>query len=136
MQLILEIWNLRFLNNHGLNKRIISENIYTVTFNESFSVGRKFQLEVTNIETPFYLARSNFSIYSMDYNSLTPQEGFENLYPIETVTFPLTVTIGLPHDTPITGPCQTYRNAYNYVKIKIVIPNNIPAGYAIRIYGT
>lgn len=48
----------------------------------------------------------------------------------------MTVTLGLPYDIPIQGPCQFYRNDYNYVQLKIVVPNSIPEGYAIRIYGT
>lgn len=44
--------------------------------------------------------------------------------------------LALPYDMPIQGPCQFYRNSDNYVVLKIIIPNDIPEGYAIRIYTT
>jgi hypothetical protein len=62
----------------------------------------------------------------MNFGALTPTQGFEELYPIETVTFPLTVTLGLPYDMSIGGPRQFYRGEEQYVQIKIIIPNAIP----------
>jgi hypothetical protein len=41
---------------------------------------------VTEIKNPFYIASSNISIYSADFNSLTPLEAYERLLPLKTVT--------------------------------------------------
>ena len=48
------------------------------------------------------IAESNISIYSADFNSLTPLEGYESLYDLHTVTYDLTLTVGIPYDMPNT----------------------------------
>jgi hypothetical protein len=113
--------------------RIISPNIFYVVFNESFVAERRFILEITEINNPFFLASSNFSIYSLNYNSLTPLEAYEHGYPIATVTQDLVVTMGFPFDQAALAPRQFYKYLYQYVKIDVNIPKTLPAGYAIRI---
>ena len=49
-----------------------SPNIFYVAFDEQFVEHRKFIIEITEIRNPFFLATSNISIYSADFNSLTP----------------------------------------------------------------
>lgn len=72
------------------------------------------------------------SIYSMNYNSLTPLEGLEHGYPIKTVTYPMSVTLGIPFDQPRDGPRVFYKNLIQYVKVDITIPKAVPEGYAIK----
>ena len=79
------------------------------------------------------MANSNISIYSSNYNSPTPLEGFESLYPLATVTQELDVTLGLPYDMPMQGPCVFYRNRLNYYKLTFNMPKSVPAGYAIKV---
>jgi hypothetical protein len=45
----------------------------------------------------------------------------------------LTVTVGLPFDIPMTGPCVFYRNKDNYYQAKFYMPKDVPAGYAIKV---
>ena len=95
-----------------LNKRptvaffeVRSPNIFYVAFSETFKANRKFIIEVTEIRDPFLLAQSNISIYSSDFNSLTPLEQFESQYDLTTVTQDLNLVLGLPYDIPMGGPC-------------------------------
>lgn len=68
----------------------------------------------------------------MNYNSLTPLEGLEHGYLIKTVTYPLTVALGIPFDQPKDGPRVFYKDLTQYVKVDITIPKAVPQGYAIR----
>ena len=68
----------------------------------------------------------------MNYNSLTPLEGYEHGYLIKTVSYPLTVTLGMPFDQSMTGPRVFYKDISQYVKIDITIPKAVPLGYSIR----
>lgn len=43
------------------------------------------------------------------------------------------MSLGLPYDIPLTGPCQFYRNDEQYVKLNTVIPYKFPEGYMIKI---
>lgn len=52
---------------------------------------------------------------------------------MKTVTQTLTLMAGVPYDMPFGGPCVYYRNSANYYKIKFNMPNDVPAGYAIRV---
>lgn len=97
-----------------------------MVFSEKFVANRRFILEITEINNPFFLAESNISIYSMNYNSLTPLEGLEHGYPIKTVTYPLTVALGLPFDQSQDGPKVFYKDLTQYVKVDITIPKAVP----------
>jgi hypothetical protein len=55
------------------------------------------------------------------------------LYPIATVPYPLTVTLGLPFNAPFQGPMQLYQNINQFIQLQINIPYSIPDGYGIRI---
>jgi hypothetical protein len=55
------------------------------------------------------------------------------LYPIETVTYNLPISLGLPFDIPFRGPCQFYKNSYQYVQLKLTVPYQFPSGYSIKI---
>lgn len=55
------------------------------------------------------------------------------LYPIATVSYPLTLTLGLPYSAPFQGPMQYYQNTNQYIQLSIQIPYSVPAGYAILI---
>ena len=55
------------------------------------------------------------------------------LYPIATVSYPLTVSIGLPYSAPIHEAMQFYEWLYQYVTVTITIPYTVPDGYSIRI---
>lgn len=55
------------------------------------------------------------------------------LYPIATVSNPLTLTIGLPYSAPIQGPMQFYQNLNQFVQLQISIPYSVPDGYTISI---
>ena len=68
----------------------------------------------------------------MNYNSLTPLEGYEHGYLIKTVTYPLTVALGIPFDQPQIGSRVFYKSLTQYVKVDITIPKAVPAGYSIR----
>lgn len=109
-------------------------NIFYLAFNEQFATQRKFIIEITEIRNPFFIADSNISIYSADFNSLTPLEQFENKYPLATVTQDLRLILGLPYDMPIQGPCVFYRNTHQYFKITFNMPMNVPEGYSIKLY--
>lgn len=111
-----------------------SPHIFYIAFNEQFAANRKFIVEITEIQNPFFLASSNISIYSSDYNSLTPLEAFENLYPLATTTQDLDVDLGLPYDMPFQGPCQFYRSELNHYKITFNMPKSVPAGYSIKVF--
>lgn len=52
--------------------QIISPNIFYLVFNETFTVGRKFIVSISQINNPYFLATANISIYSLNYNSQTP----------------------------------------------------------------
>jgi len=51
---------------------------------------------------------------------------------IKTVSYPLTVVLGIPFDQPLTGPRSFYKSLTQYVKVDITIPKAVPDGYAIR----
>ena len=87
---------------------------------------------MTEINNPFFLASSNISIYSMNYNSLTPLEGYEHGYMIRTVSYPMTVALHIPFNQAQAGPRQFYKSVTQYVKIDITIPKDVPTGYSIR----
>lgn len=55
------------------------------------------------------------------------------LYPIATVSYPLTMTLGLPYDAPFTDSMQYYQYNANYIQLSISIPYSIPADYKLRI---
>lgn len=55
------------------------------------------------------------------------------LYPIATVSYPLTVAIGLAYNAPIQGGMQFYEWVNQYVQVTITIPYTVPEGYSIRI---
>lgn len=55
------------------------------------------------------------------------------LYPITTVSYALTLTIGLPYSAPFTGPMQFYQNINQFVQLQISIPYSVPDQYSIRI---
>lgn len=94
---------------------------------------RKFIVEITEISNPFQIAQSNISIYSADFNSLTPLEGYETFYILNTVTYDLDVELGLPYDMPREGPCVIYKNSDNYLKVTFNMPKDVPEGYAIKV---
>ena len=77
-------------------------NVFYAVFNETFVTNRKFIVEITEISNPFIIAESNISIYSTDFNSLTPLEAYESVYDLHTVTFNLALTAGIPYDMPYT----------------------------------
>jgi hypothetical protein len=55
------------------------------------------------------------------------------LYPIATVSYPLTPVLGLPYGAPFSGAMQYYQTVYNYIQVSFVIPYAVPNGYAISI---
>jgi hypothetical protein len=55
------------------------------------------------------------------------------LYPIATVSYPLTVSLGLPYNAPIQGPMNFYQGINQYVQVSVTIPYSVPDGYSIRI---
>lgn len=55
------------------------------------------------------------------------------LYPIATVSYPLTLTIGLPYGATFEGPMQFYQNINQFVQLQISIPYSVPDGYSIKI---
>lgn len=55
------------------------------------------------------------------------------LYPIATVPYPLTLTLGLPYNAPFQGPMQFYQNINQFIQLQINIPYSVPDGYSIRI---
>jgi hypothetical protein len=69
----------------------------------------------------------------MNYNSLTPLEAYEMLYPIATVSYPLTLTLGLPYNAPFLGGMQYYKYINQYVQLQMVIPQSVPDKYSIMI---
>jgi len=89
--------------------------------------------QISQINNPFLIASANISIYSLNYNTLTPLEAYEMLYTIKTVSYPLTMTLGLPYDAPFEGPMQYYINLEQFAQVKIVIPYSVPDGYSIRL---
>lgn len=88
---------------------ILTPHIFMLTFNEQFAVGRKFIVQINQINNPYRIAASNISIYSLNYNTMIPLEAFEGLYPIATASYPLTMTIGLPYNAPFQDAMQFYR---------------------------
>lgn len=103
-------------------------------FNETFVANRKFIVEITELSNPFVIAESNISIYSANFNSLTPLEALMSLYILNTVTYDLDdLTLGLPYDIPRQGPCTIFKNNDQYFKLTFSMPTDVPAGYAIRI---
>ena len=52
---------------------------------------------------------------------------------MKTVTQTLTLTAGVPFDMPLGGPIVYYRSAKNHYKIKFNMPEDVPAGYAIKV---
>lgn len=116
-----------------LSYQILSPNIFVLIFNEQFAVGRKFIVQINQINSPFIIAATNISIYSLNYNTLTPLEAYEMLYPIATVSYPLTLTVGLPYSAPISGAMQFYQNINQFVQLQISIPYSVPDLYSIKI---
>jgi hypothetical protein len=55
------------------------------------------------------------------------------LYPIATVSYPLSLTFGLPYGAPFEGPMRFYQYLNQYVQLTITIPYNVPSGYSIRL---
>lgn len=55
------------------------------------------------------------------------------LYPIATVSYPLTLTVGLPYSAPMQGPMQFYQGINQFVQLQISIPYSVPDGYSIKI---
>lgn len=55
------------------------------------------------------------------------------LYPIATVSYPLTLTLGLPYNAPFQGAMKYYQNTNQYIQLSIQIPYSVPDGYSIRI---
>lgn len=55
------------------------------------------------------------------------------LYPIATVSYPLTLTIGLPYNAILSAPMQFYQNINEFVQLQIAIPYSVPDGYSIKI---
>jgi hypothetical protein len=47
-----------------------------LTFNEQFTAGRRFIVQINQINNPFQIAASNISIYSLNYNTMIPLEAF------------------------------------------------------------
>jgi Leucine-rich repeat (LRR) protein len=74
-------------------------------------------IQIDQISCPFFIAATNISIYSLNYNSLTPLEAFEGLYPIQTVSYPLTLTLGLPYGAPFQAAMQFYQSTNEYVQL-------------------
>ena len=103
-----------------------------LTFNEKFTVGRQFIIEINQINNPFLIAASNISIYSLNYNTQIPLEAFEGLYPIATAPYTLTMSLGLPHNMPFQDAMQFYKDHNNYMQCKIEIPYSVPDGYTLR----
>ncbi len=58
------------------------------------------------------------------------------MFPLITVTQNLALTLGLPYDMPMNGPCVYYRSASNYFKVKFNMPYDVPEGYAIKVKAT
>ena len=70
----------------------------------------------------------------MNYNTHTPLEAFEMLYPIATNSYNLNLALGLPNNAPFLGAMQFYYQLVNNMaQIKITIPYAVPDGYSIRI---
>jgi hypothetical protein len=69
----------------------------------------------------------------LNYNTLTPLEAYEMLYPIATVSYPLTLNLGLPYSAPTQGPMQFYQNINQFVQLQISIPYSVPDQYSIKI---
>lgn len=55
------------------------------------------------------------------------------LYPIATVSYPLTITLGIPNGAPFTGAMQYYQYTNQYIQVEIQIPYSVPNGYVIRV---
>jgi hypothetical protein len=112
---------------------ILTPHIFMLTFNEKFVVGRRFIVQINQINNPFAIQASNISIYTLDYNTLIPLEAFEGLYPIATASYTLTMALGLPYNAPFQGAMQFYQYSNNYIQLSIQIPYSVPEGYTIRI---
>lgn len=76
-----------------LSMTVMSPNIIQVIFNEQFTVGRQFSLQISNIYNPLEISSGAVSIYSLPYNSITPLEVSELSVPYQTVSYTPTVTI-------------------------------------------
>lgn len=55
------------------------------------------------------------------------------LYPITTVSYPLTLNLGLPYSPTFGGPLQFYQNVNQFVQLQISIPYTVPDQYSILI---
>lgn len=55
------------------------------------------------------------------------------LYPIATVSYPLTLSIGLPYSASMQGPMQFYQNINQFIQLQISIPYSVPDGYSIIV---
>lgn len=113
---------------------MLTPNVIISTFNESFIVGRKFILQINDIQSPFTRSTAYFSFFSLPFNSVNPYESSELNIPITTTYFPLTVTLGLPQSMPINNdPIQLYQNREQYIVVTVTTNQDIPAGYALYI---
>ncbi len=70
-------------NPSALNKKptisfskVLTPQLFYVAFTESFAANRQFIMFITEIKNPFFIASSNISMYSANFNSLTPLEAF------------------------------------------------------------
>ena len=115
---------------------IKSPNIFYAVFKEQFPANRKFIVQITELLNPFFIAESNISIYSANFNSLTPLEGYESIYDLHTVTYDLSIGVGLAYDMPYQEPCVFQKNWDQYFKVTFNMPKSVPAGYKIKIVTT
>ncbi len=53
------------------------------------------------------------------------------LYPIATVSYPLSMTLGLPYNAPFLDAMRFYQNVNQYIQVSILIPYSVPVNYAI-----
>ena len=53
------------------------------------------------------------------------------LYPIATVSYPLTMTLSLPYNAPFLDAMRFYQNINQYIQVSILIPYAVPANYVI-----
>lgn len=57
-----------------LSTTIISNKIIETKFAESFVVGRKFKVSITDIRNPLKIASAHVSVYYLPDNSMSPLE--------------------------------------------------------------
>ena len=70
----------------------------------------------------------------MNYNTLTPLEAFEGLYPISTVSYTLSPVLGLPYGAAFKGAMQYYQSVNQFIQVTMVIPSySVPNGYSILL---